>query len=110
MSAKICIVIRSFGRLEEKYLRLPPITRQIALPTSRVLYTVIRSPHVHKSSREQFHMEIQKRFLIIETRAKELDKKYFWLKRMRLFGAQFEVQISCKTRLDKGKLESLLSS
>lgn len=55
-------------------------------------------------------MEIQKRFLIIETRAKELDKKYFWLKRMRLFGAQFEVQISCKTRLDKGKLESLLSS
>jgi small subunit ribosomal protein S10 len=37
----------------------------IPLPTSRNLYTVIRSPHVNKDSREQFEMRTHKRLIDI---------------------------------------------
>jgi small subunit ribosomal protein S10 len=38
----------------------------IPLPTSRRLYTVLRSPHVDKKSREQFEMRIHQRIIDIE--------------------------------------------
>ena len=44
-------------------------------PESRVLFTVLRSPHIDKKSREQFEMEIKKNFLIIKTQKHELRKK-----------------------------------
>ena len=37
----------------------------IPLPTERALYTVIRSPHVNKDSREQFEMKTHKRLIDI---------------------------------------------
>lgn len=37
----------------------------IPLPTKRSLYTVLRSPHVDKKSREQFEMRIHKRLIEI---------------------------------------------
>ena len=37
----------------------------IPLPTERNLYTVIRSPHVNKDSREQFEMRMHKRLIDI---------------------------------------------
>lgn len=112
MTTKICIVIRSFDHpfLENHFGGLQPYTRKIGLPESRVLYTVLRSPHIDKKSREQFEMEIKKKFLIIKTEKHELRKKFFWLKRQRIFGAQYEILFSCKTRLDKGKLQRLLWS
>jgi small subunit ribosomal protein S10 len=42
---------------------------------------VLRSPHIDKKSREQFEMEIKKKFLVIKTETHELRKKLFWLKR-----------------------------
>lgn len=41
------------------------ISGPIPLPTERNLYTVIRSPHVNKDSREQFEMRTSKRLLDI---------------------------------------------
>lgn len=38
----------------------------IPLPTKRRLYTVLRSPHVDKKSREQFEMKIHKRIIDIQ--------------------------------------------
>ena len=38
----------------------------VPLPTSRELYTVNRSPHVNKKSREQFEIRTHKRVLDIE--------------------------------------------
>jgi small subunit ribosomal protein S10 len=35
----------------------------IPLPTRRSVYTVLRSPHVNKKSREQFEMRIHKRLI-----------------------------------------------
>lgn len=82
-TTKIRIVIRSFDHpfFENHFLGLPPYTRKIGLPESRVLYTVLRSPHIDKKSREQFEMEIKKKFLVIKTETHELRKKFFRLKR-----------------------------
>jgi len=38
----------------------------IPLPTRRRIYTVLRSPHVDKKSREQFEMRTYKRIIDIE--------------------------------------------
>ena len=83
MTTKIRIVIRSFDHpfLENHFGGLPPYTRKIGLPESRVLYTVLRSPHIDKKSREQFEMEIKKKYLVIKTEKHELRKKFFRLKR-----------------------------
>ncbi|MGX7592878.1 30S ribosomal protein S10 [Candidatus Karelsulcia muelleri] len=37
----------------------------ITLPTKKKIYTILRSPHVHKKSREQFKLFIHKRFLVV---------------------------------------------
>lgn len=37
----------------------------IPLPTKRSVYTVLRSPHVDKNSREQFELKIHKRLIVI---------------------------------------------
>jgi len=41
------------------------IAGPIPLPTARTLYTVLRSPHVDKKSREQFETRIHKRLIVI---------------------------------------------
>jgi small subunit ribosomal protein S10 len=41
------------------------ISGPVPLPTSRTLYTVLRSPHVDKKSREQFETRIHKRLIDI---------------------------------------------
>ncbi|VVA98770.1 unnamed protein product [Arabis nemorensis] len=97
---KICIAIRSFNNPEKQAWCLPPHTRKIAMPDTRVLYTVLRSPHIDKKSREQFEMRFKKRLLVIKAQSHELSKKLFWLKRYRILGAQYELQFHCKTRLD----------
>ncbi|RID71957.1 hypothetical protein BRARA_C03869 [Brassica rapa] len=97
---RICIAIRSFDNPEKQAWCLPPHTRYAAMPDTRTLYTVLRSPHVDKKSREQFEMRFKKRFLVVKAQSHELSKKLFWLKRYRILGAQYELQFHCKTRLD----------
>ena len=41
------------------------ITGPIPLPTEKTIYTVLRSPHVDKKSREQFELRIHKRLIDI---------------------------------------------
>ncbi len=50
------------------------ISGPIPLPTRRSLYTVLRSPHVNKKSREQFQTKIHKRLLdILNSTPKTVD-------------------------------------
>nr|WPD96658.1 mitochondrial ribosomal protein S10 [Dystaenia ibukiensis] len=91
---KICMVVKTF----EKEQTFPAHQHKISLPTKRSLFTVLRSPHVHKKSREQFFLTTKKQHLVIQAERHELAKKYFWLKRHRIMGAQFEVKFFCKTR------------
>lgn len=41
------------------------VSGPIPLPTRRSIYTVLRSPHVNKKSREQFEIRIHKRLIWI---------------------------------------------
>ncbi|KAL4578658.1 hypothetical protein LXL04_014787 [Taraxacum kok-saghyz] len=108
-TTKMQIMIRSFESIDKNlHWELPPGTRKIGLPSTRSLFTVLKSPHVHKKAREQFQMKINKEMLVMETKRHELRKKFFWLKRQRIFGAQFEIMFSFKTRLDKAQLQKVL--
>nr|UTM91921.1 ribosomal protein S10 [Hygrochilus parishii] len=81
------IMIRSFDNPffeNHHFWGLTRDTRKIGLPESRVLYTVLRSPHIDKKSREQFEMEIKTKFLVIKTETHELRKKFFRLKYLEL--------------------------
>jgi small subunit ribosomal protein S10 len=50
------------------------VSGPIPLPTKREDYTVLRSPHVDKKSREQFQIKIHKRLLdIINPTSKTID-------------------------------------
>ena len=56
------------------------ISGPIPLPTKRSIYTVLRSPHVDKKSREQFQTKIHKRMIdIINSTPKTVEspKKIF---------------------------------
>ncbi|KAJ6411115.1 hypothetical protein OIU84_007800 [Salix udensis] len=74
MTTKICIAIRSFEDLVpgNTISGLPADVRKIRLPESRVLYTVLRSPHVDKKSREQFEMRMKKQLLVAKVQSHEL--------------------------------------
>ncbi|KAL5223748.1 hypothetical protein ABZP36_010387 [Zizania latifolia] len=107
MAAKIRIIMKSFTSQANKVAGIIPFAQKIGLPESRSLFTVLRSPHIDKKSREQFSMHVKKQFLVQKAQTHELQKKFFWLKRMRLLGAQHEIQISFKTRMDKKSLLGL---
>ena len=107
LPAKIRIVLKSFNNQKDNLSSLEPYMRKVGLPESRSLYTVLRSPHIDKKSREQFSMHVKKVFVEKKAETHELVKKFFWLKRMRIPGAQYEINISFKTRLDKDWLQQM---
>jgi small subunit ribosomal protein S10 len=50
------------------------VSGPIPLPTQRTIYTVLRSPHVDKKSREQFQTKIHKRLIdILNSTSKTVD-------------------------------------
>jgi small subunit ribosomal protein S10 len=50
------------------------VSGPVPLPTKRTIYTVLRSPHIDKKSREQFEMRTHKRLLdILDPTPKTVD-------------------------------------
>ncbi len=50
------------------------VSGPVPLPTEKNIYTILRSPHVNKDSREQFEMRTHKRLIdIIEPSPKTVD-------------------------------------
>jgi small subunit ribosomal protein S10 len=50
------------------------ISGPVPLPTARSVYTVLRSPHVDKKSREQFEIRVHKRLIdIMDTTPQTID-------------------------------------
>jgi len=50
------------------------VSGPIPLPTEKNIYTILRSPHVNKDSREQFEMRTHKRLIdILEPTPKTVD-------------------------------------
>ncbi|MCF6192041.1 MAG: 30S ribosomal protein S10 [Candidatus Hydrothermae bacterium] len=51
------------------------VSGPIPLPVKRTLFSVIRSPHVHKRSQEQFELTVHKRLIEIRNATQEtIDK------------------------------------
>ena len=70
------IVDQSAGEIVETAKRTGArVVGPIPLPTYIERYTVLRSPHVHKKSREQFEMRTHKRLLdILDPTARTIDE------------------------------------
>ena len=50
------------------------VSGPIPLPTEKQIYTILRSPHINKDSREQFEMRTHKRLIdILEPSPKTVD-------------------------------------
>ncbi|RKY97339.1 MAG: 30S ribosomal protein S10 [Candidatus Hydrothermota bacterium] len=85
IEAKIRIKLRSFDpTLIDRSAKRIALTAKltgaevsgpIPLPTKRTLFSVIRSPHVHKRSQEQFELKVHKRLIEIRRPTQEtIDK------------------------------------
>ena len=86
------VIDQSTRKIVETVLRTQATIRgPIPLPTEKHRYTVIRSPHKDKDSREHFEMRIHKRLLdIIEPSQKTVDS----LQRLELpAGVDIEIKI-----------------
>ena len=81
---KISIKLRAYDHriLDQSCIEIIEVARRtgakvsgpIPLPSSREIYTVLRSPHIDKKSREQFQIKSHKRSLgIINPTAKTID-------------------------------------
>jgi small subunit ribosomal protein S10 len=66
---------QSAGQIVQTVRRTGALTSgPVPLPTKRTVYTVLRSPHVDKKSREQFEMRTHKRLLdILEPTTQTVD-------------------------------------
>jgi len=69
------VIDQSTKKIVETAVRTSAVVRgPVPLPTEKHRYTVIRSPHKDKDSREHFEMRIHKRLLdILEPSAKTVD-------------------------------------
>jgi small subunit ribosomal protein S10 len=86
------IIDQSTKKIVETVLRTNAKVRgPVPLPTERHVYTVVRSPHVNKDSREHFQMKVHKRLLdILEPSPKTVDS----LQRLELpAGVDIEIKI-----------------
>ena len=82
VSQKIRIKLRSYdhrvldksaGQIVQTARRTGAITAgPIPLPTKKTIYTVLRSPHVDKKSREQFEIRVHKRLIDITQSSPQL--------------------------------------
>ena len=84
MSQKIRIRLKAFDHkiLDQSAERIVDTAKRtgaqvsgpIPLPTEKSIYTILRSPHVNKDSREQFEMRTHKRLIdILEPTSKTVD-------------------------------------
>ena len=69
------IIDKSAEQIVETAIRSgATVAGPIPLPTEKSITTVIKSPHVHKDSREQFEMRIHKRLIdILNPTSKTID-------------------------------------
>ena len=86
------IVFQSTQKIVETVLRTQAVLKgPVPLPTEKHRYTVVRSPHKDKDSREHFEMRIHKRLIdILEPSPKTVDS----LQRLELpAGVDIEIKI-----------------
>lgn len=70
------------------------------LPSRMKRFTVLRSPHIDKKSREQFEIKTYKKLFLFQTNQKRIFSLFlFLLKNIALFGVQLRVKLQYTTVL-----------
>lgn len=100
-TARMSIVLKSFEKIHPGKLKN---VSKVGLPTTRILFTFNRSPHVDKKSREQFEMKTRKKLLVMDMDVNKLREKYNLLKNHNMLGVQLKVNFHYKTRLDMSRI------
>lgn len=100
-TARMSIVLKSFEKIHPGKLKN---VSKVGLPTTRILFTFNRSPHVDKKSREQFEMKTRKKLLVMDMDVTKLREKYNLLKNHNMLGVQLKVNFHYKTRLDMSRI------
>jgi ribosomal protein S10 len=112
MSIKLLITVKSFDLLRGattstlsqdngQSIHSSNQVRSLRLPRKRTLYTVLRSPHIDKKSREQFEMRSYKQLFIIHTNTNRIHNQLLDLKLHSVPGIQVRVVLHYQTRLTK---------
>ncbi len=73
----------------------------LQLPIKCTRYTVLRSPHVDKKSREQFEIKIHKQLIYIYLNAELLRSFLVLLKQQGTLGTQLKIRVNYITRLKR---------
>jgi len=80
---------------------------QISLPQKQKRFTVLRSPHVHKKSREQFHVQSFKTMIRLEISKNSENSSHYEfqlflenLKYLKLLGVHMKIQVHYTTFLE----------
>jgi len=73
----------------------------VALPIKCTRYTILRSPHVDKKSREQFESKIHKQLIYIYLNTKWVKSFLVLLKQQAGGGSQLKIRINYTTRLKR---------
>jgi len=101
-TARMSIELKSFEKIRPGKLKN---VSKVGLPTTRILFTFNRSPHVDKKSREQFEMKTRKQLLVMDMDVGKLREKYNLLKNHNMLGVQLKVNFHYKTRLDMSRIK-----
>jgi small subunit ribosomal protein S10 len=68
----------------------------IILPATSKLYTVLRSPHVHKKARDQFELKTVRRLLVLKFNSKDMINLKFLLNNIYNLSSSVQVKINFK--------------
>jgi small subunit ribosomal protein S10 len=71
----------------------------IRLPKTSTQYTILRSPHIDKKSREQFEIKVHKHLFCIETDMNQINTLFIYLKQHSISGVQLKMTLNYRTRL-----------
>jgi len=73
----------------------------VQLPIKYTRYTILRSPHVDKKSREQFETKIHKQLIYIYLNTESLKSFLVLLKQQGIAGTQLKIRVNYATRLKR---------
>ena len=69
-----------------------PKLQTVRLPTTKKLFTVLRSPHVHKKAREQFVMQVYKKQIRIPSSSSMFAKHHIFFACKHVLGAHTQIK------------------
>lgn len=101
------IILKKLFKLQKEKVKNCLSFNEISLPKKKKLFTVLRSPHVDKKSREQFEFSYNKTRILLKSFSKRnIILFIFLLKNSDFPGVELEISLSYKTPSSVYKLKN----